>query len=131
MRGYLEEGVSKSPSFVERLLGAVVLPIGIDVTLFLGIALLRWGPFGHGSYPRFSHGSHARLFYFSVLAFLGITVISAIVGFIAGFYRSFWLLEHFWSSGTPRDGRATAMVWLCVALAGLVGILSFRLFIEP
>ena len=123
VRGCLEEGVDEPPSFVERLLGALVLPLGVDITLFLALAVLRPLRFGNGLYP--------RAFYFTVLAFLGITVIRTIVGFIAGIYRSFWILDHFWSVATPRDGRATAIVWLCVALAGLAGFYVLRSFINP
>lgn len=122
-----EDPLLEPPTILERLLGAIALPIGLGATVGLILFALLYGFRRHiYFYNRYNDYS-----YYVILALAAIVAVSMVAGFMIGIGRSLLALTYLWGTADKKDAKKTSAIWLTVLVVGVVGIVCLRPFIKP
>lgn len=107
------------PTWRERVLGALLLPVALAITVAVPLVLILAG--GPGAHTLRRLGPAAT---YALFGWAAIVAVAPVAGFLLGLGRATIFMSALWGTHRPWSERLTIEAWLVVIAVGAAGALA-------
>ena len=117
-----DDGLLEPPTWRERILGALLLPVALGLTVAVPLVVI----IGMVSdfRPTFVYRHLGPVAAYALFAWTAIVAVAPVAGFVLGLGRATFLMFALWGTNRPWSERLTVEAWLVVIAVGAAGALA-------